>query len=52
MLFLSIRTVESHRARVQRKLMRRGRSELTRYALQNGLIEPPKAAASSYVPAA
>lgn len=42
-LVLSVRTVESHRGRLQRKLMRRGRSELTRYALQNGLIEPAEA---------
>ncbi|MGH2838273.1 MAG: response regulator transcription factor [Thermoleophilaceae bacterium] len=44
-LCLSVRTVESHRARLQRKLMRRGRSELTRYALEHALIEPAEARA-------
>lgn len=39
-LFLSIRTVESHRANVQSKLRLSGRSELVRYALDQGLIGP------------
>ena len=38
-LFLSIRTVESHRAHIQQKLSLSGRSELVRYALERGLIE-------------
>jgi two-component system response regulator NreC len=38
-LFLSVRTVESHRARIQRKLKLRKRSELVRYALSRGLLE-------------
>ena len=38
-LFLSIRTVESHRAHIQQKLGLSGRSELVRYALDRGLIE-------------
>jgi two-component system response regulator NreC len=38
-LFLSVRTVESHRARIHEKLRITGRAELTRYALENGLIE-------------
>jgi two-component system, NarL family, response regulator NreC len=39
-LFLSVRTVESHRAHIQRKLQRRSRAELVRYALDQGLIAP------------
>jgi two-component system, NarL family, response regulator NreC len=38
-LSLSVRTVETHRAHVQQKLGLEGRSELTRYALGNGLID-------------
>jgi two-component system response regulator NreC len=38
-LFLSIRTVESHRAHIQQKLGLSGRSELVRYALDRGLID-------------
>jgi two-component system, NarL family, response regulator NreC len=38
-LFLSVRTVESHRARMQRKLGRSKRSDLVEYALERGLIE-------------
>jgi two-component system response regulator NreC len=38
-LFLSVRTVESHRARIQRKLDISGRAELVRYARENGVIE-------------
>lgn len=38
-LYLSIRTVESHRAHIQQKLGLSGRSELVRYALDRGLIE-------------
>jgi two-component system, NarL family, response regulator NreC len=38
-LFLSIRTVESHRAHIQQKLGLTTRSELVRYALDNGLVE-------------
>ena len=39
-LFLSVRTIESHRARLQRKLERTRRSELVEYALERGLVEP------------
>jgi two-component system, NarL family, response regulator NreC len=39
-LFLSVRTVESHRARLQRKLELTRRSELVEYALERGLVEP------------
>jgi len=38
-LFLSVRTVESHRAHIQQKLSLTSRSELVRYALDRGLIE-------------
>jgi len=37
-LFVSIRTVESHRANIQGKLKLSGRAELVRYALDQGLI--------------
>jgi len=37
-LFLSIRTVESHRSQIQRKLKLSGRSQLVRYALDEGII--------------
>jgi two-component system, NarL family, response regulator NreC len=38
-LFISIRTVESHRAHIQQKLGLSSRAELVRYALERGLIE-------------
>jgi two-component system response regulator NreC len=38
-LFLSVRTVESHRAHVQQKLRLSTRAELVRYALDRGLLE-------------
>src|SRR3954447_23021834 len=38
-LFLSVRTVESHRAHIQQKLRRGSRAELVRYALDRGLLE-------------
>jgi two-component system response regulator NreC len=38
-LFLSVRTVETHRAHIQQKLGRSTRAELVRYALDNDLIE-------------
>lgn len=38
-LFLSVRTVESHRAHIQQKLRMSKRSELVRYALERGLLE-------------
>jgi two-component system, NarL family, response regulator NreC len=37
-LFLSVRTVESHRAHIQQKLRRSTRAELVRYALDHGLL--------------
>jgi two-component system response regulator NreC len=39
LLFLSVRTVESHRAQVQRKLTLTTRAELVRYALDRGLLD-------------
>jgi two-component system response regulator NreC len=39
-LYLSVRTVESHRAHIQQKLRRSTRAELVRYALDRGLMEP------------
>ena len=39
-LFLSVRTVESHRASVQQKLRCTTRAELVRYALDRGMLNP------------
>lgn len=38
-LFLSVRTVESHRANIQQKLRVTKRSELVNYAIDRGLLE-------------
>lgn len=38
-LYLSVRTVETHRAHIQQKLRLGSRAELVRYALEHGLIE-------------
>jgi two-component system, NarL family, response regulator NreC len=38
-LFLSTRTVETHRAHIQRKLGRNTRAELVRYALEHNLMD-------------
>jgi two-component system response regulator NreC len=38
-LYLSIRTVETHRAHVQQKLRRSSRAELVRYAIDHGLLD-------------
>jgi two-component system response regulator NreC len=38
-LYLSVRTVESHRAHIQQKLRISKRSELVRYALERGLLD-------------
>jgi two-component system response regulator NreC len=38
-LFLSVRTVESHRARIQQKIDLTTRAELVRYALDHDLVE-------------
>jgi two-component system response regulator NreC len=39
-LYLSVRTVESHRAHIQQKLGRSTRAELVRYALDHALVGP------------
>jgi two-component system response regulator NreC len=39
-LFLSVRTVESHRAHIQRKTGRTTRAELVRYAFDHQLVDP------------
>ena len=39
MLYLSIRTVETHRAHIQQKLRLGSRADLVRYALKHHLIE-------------
>jgi two-component system, NarL family, response regulator NreC len=39
-LYLSVRTVESHRAHIQQKLRLSSRAELVRYALDRGLLAP------------
>jgi two-component system response regulator NreC len=38
-LYISIRTVESHRAHIQQKLRVSSRAELVRYALEHGFVE-------------
>jgi two-component system response regulator NreC len=38
-LYLSVRTVETHRAHIQQKLDRSTRAELVRYALDEGLLD-------------
>jgi two-component system, NarL family, response regulator NreC len=40
-LYLSVRTVETHRAHIQQKLNLSSRAELVRYALQRGLVSAP-----------
>ena len=39
-LVISVRTVESHRAHIQQKLRVSKRSELVRYALERGMLDP------------
>ena len=38
-LFLSVRTVETHRAHIQQKLRLSSRAELVRYAFDRGLLD-------------
>ena len=38
-LYISVRTVETHRAHILQKLRLGSRSELVRYALDHGLME-------------
>ena len=42
-LYLSVRTVETHRTHIQQKTGRSTRAELVQYALANGLVEIPTA---------
>ena len=44
-LYLSVRTVESHRAHIQQKLRLSTRAELVRYALDHGMMEVSDGAA-------
>lgn len=39
-LFLSVKTVETHRSHIMEKLQLRNRAELVRYAIKNGLFSP------------
>jgi DNA-binding CsgD family transcriptional regulator len=39
MLYISVRTAETHRAHIMRKLRLTTRAELVRYALAQGLLE-------------
>jgi DNA-binding NarL/FixJ family response regulator len=40
LLVISVKTVERHRANILAKLEMRDRTQLTRYAIRAGLIEP------------
>ena len=40
-LYLSVRTVETHRAHIQQKLSLATRADLVRYALDHKLVETP-----------
>ena len=40
MLYISVRTAETHRAHIMQKLQLRSRAELVRYAIAEGLIDP------------
>ena len=39
MLYISVRTAESHRAHIMQKLGLASRAELVRYAISQGLLE-------------
>jgi two-component system response regulator NreC len=39
MLFISVRTAETHRAHIMQKLRLTSRAELVRYALERGFVE-------------
>jgi two-component system response regulator NreC len=43
-LYLSVRTVETHRAHIQQKTRRTTRAELVGYALEHGMLERPQQA--------
>jgi DNA-binding NarL/FixJ family response regulator len=40
-LYISVRTAETHRAHIMRKLRLSSRAELVSYAMQNGMLEDP-----------
>ena len=40
LLGISVKTVETHRARIMRKLRMKSLAELVRYAIRNGFVEP------------
>jgi two-component system response regulator NreC len=42
MLYLSVRTVETHRAHIMQKLRLSTRAELVRYAIDQSLLEEPR----------
>ncbi|MGL6279184.1 MAG: response regulator transcription factor, partial [Gaiella sp.] len=44
-LYISVRTAETHRAHIMQKLGLSTRAELVRYALANGMLDDPDAAA-------
>jgi two-component system response regulator NreC len=46
MLYLSVRTVETHRAHIQQKICRTTRAELVAYALEHGLVDVPEHSAN------
>jgi DNA-binding NarL/FixJ family response regulator len=39
MLYISVRTAETHRAHIMQKLRLRSRAELVSYALENGMLD-------------
>jgi DNA-binding CsgD family transcriptional regulator len=39
-LGISVKTVEAHRTNIMRKLRLRSVSELVRYAIRNGIVQP------------
>ncbi len=45
MLFISVRTAETHRAHIMQKLRLTTRAQLVRYALEHGLLSEDSAAA-------
>jgi DNA-binding NarL/FixJ family response regulator len=42
LLYISVRTAETHRAHIMQKLRLSSRAELVRYALAEGLLEGPE----------
>jgi two-component system response regulator NreC len=41
MLYISVRTAETHRAHIMQKLNLRSRADLVRHALASGLLDAP-----------